>query len=449
MFGTVFVVANAGAMSHGVNDFLLLRLTLGNLLTLALFGYLWQLLFLLFGLYDERETRSLSSEAPSVAGACTLGAAVGLLPVSWSRSGAYSAYVVLAAWPLTILATLAVRVILRAIAERGHEHHVERVVIVGSGPLAVNLYDRVLDDPTSAFDVLGFVDTTEALPAAHVRDRLLGSLDDLEMLLMNNVVDEVLIALPIKSRYAEIKRAIEDCERAGVQSRYSPELFPVRLARASVETPNGQPAVAMKVVRDDARLAVKRAVDIVVSATGLVLLAPVLAVIAVAIRLTSPGPALFGQERYGWRKRRFTMYKFRTMVTDADLLQSTLEERNEAVGPVFKIAHDPRVTTLGRFLRRTSLDELPQLWNVLRGEMSLVGPRPLVEDEDRRIELRHRRRLHLKPGMTGQWQVLGSSRIPLREMVTIDYLYIANWSLWADAKILVRTVGHVLAGRGR
>jgi exopolysaccharide biosynthesis polyprenyl glycosylphosphotransferase len=449
VFGTVFVLANADAMPYGLNEFLLLRLTLGNLLTLALFGYLWQLLFLLFGLYDESETRSLRSEAHSVAAACTLGSGLSVLPVSWSKSGAYSMYVVLAAWPLTVLATLAMRVIMRALAERAHDRHAERVVIVGSGPLAVDLYDRVLDDPTSAYDILGFVDTNDEISAPSVRDRLLGSLDDLEPLLMNNVVDEVLIALPIKSRYAEIQRAIEDCERAGVQSRYSPELFPARIARARVETPNGHPAVAMKVVRDDARMTVKRASDIVLSAGGLVLLAPVLAAIALAIKLTSPGPVLFGQERYGWRKRRFTMYKFRTMVSDADMLQSMLEERNEAAGPVFKIAHDPRVTAVGRFLRRTSLDELPQLWNVFRGEMSLVGPRPLpTRDVHRFTEAALMRRFSVVPGLTCLWQISGRSDLQFDRWIELDLEYIDRWSLSLDLLILLRTVPAVVKGNG-
>jgi lipopolysaccharide/colanic/teichoic acid biosynthesis glycosyltransferase len=173
-----------------------------------------------------------------------------------------------------------------------------------------------------------------------------------------------------------------------------------------------------------------------------------MAAIALAVKLTSEGPVFFRQKRIGKDGVPFEIFKFRTMYDGADRRKAELAALNEAAEGLFKIAEDPRLTRVGRFLRRTSLDELPQLFNVLRGEMSLVGPRPLVEDEDRRIEGRHRRRLHLKPGMTGQWQVFGSSKIPLREMVTIDYLYVANWSLWQDVKILCRTVPHVLARRG-
>jgi exopolysaccharide biosynthesis polyprenyl glycosylphosphotransferase len=191
----------------------------------------------------------------------------------------------------------------------------------------------------------------------------------------------------------------------------------------------------------------KRAFD-VVGGLGLTLLAsPLLAAIAIAIKLDSRGPVLFAQIRVGQDGLRFRMYKFRTMFNGADRLRAELADRNQSDG-LFKIKDDPRVTRVGRFLRRTSLDELPQLLNVVRGEMSLVGPRPLVEDEDSQVEGWHRRRLHLTPGMTGSWQIMGDTRVPLREMVMMDYLYIVNWSLWADVKILIRTAGHVLGRRG-
>jgi exopolysaccharide biosynthesis polyprenyl glycosylphosphotransferase len=193
---------------------------------------------------------------------------------------------------------------------------------------------------------------------------------------------------------------------------------------------------------------VKATFDVVGSVILLLLLAPLLATVALAIRMGSSGPILFRQTRVGRDGRRFQMLKFRSMVADADERKADLRGRNEADG-LFKIEDDPRVTPVGRFLRRTSLDELPQLFNVLRGEMSLVGPRPLVVDEDSRIEGFYRRRLHLTPGMTGPWQVAGSARIPLHDMKSIDYLYVANWSLWLDVKILLRTIPHVVLRRGQ
>jgi exopolysaccharide biosynthesis polyprenyl glycosylphosphotransferase len=194
--------------------------------------------------------------------------------------------------------------------------------------------------------------------------------------------------------------------------------------------------------------AVKRTFDLLGVSLGLLAISPLMIAIAIAIKLDSRGPLYFRQLRVGRHGRRFYMLKFRTMVPDAEALKDSLRHRNEAKEGLFKIAEDPRVTRVGRWLRRSALDELPQLFNVLRGEMSLVGPRPLVVEEDRRIEGWHRRRLELMPGMTGPWQILGPARVPLKEMVAIDYLYIANWSLWKDLKILLRTVPHVLGGRG-
>jgi exopolysaccharide biosynthesis polyprenyl glycosylphosphotransferase len=192
---------------------------------------------------------------------------------------------------------------------------------------------------------------------------------------------------------------------------------------------------------------VKRSSDMLGSLVALVLLAPLMLAIAAAVKLTSPGRVFFRQTRIGRGGEPFSMLKFRSMVDGADDVKASLRRRNEQQG-LFKIADDPRVTRLGRHLRRTSLDELPQLFNVLKGEMGLVGPRPLVPEEDAQIQGWHRRRLHLTPGMTGPWQVLGSARIPLAEMVTIDYLYVANWSLWGDIKIMLRTAGAVVLRRG-
>jgi lipopolysaccharide/colanic/teichoic acid biosynthesis glycosyltransferase len=192
--------------------------------------------------------------------------------------------------------------------------------------------------------------------------------------------------------------------------------------------------------------AIKRGMDLAGAVFGLVAAAPLLAAAAVAIRLDSKGPVFFRQERVGRGGERFRMWKFRTMVPEAEALKAGLVALNETDG-LFKIADDPRVTRVGRFLRKTSLDELPQLLNVLVGEMSMVGPRPLVVDEDELVKGWDRRRLHLTPGMTGPWQVLGGARIPLGEMVKIDYLYVTGWSLWNDMKILLRTAGYVLARR--
>ena len=192
---------------------------------------------------------------------------------------------------------------------------------------------------------------------------------------------------------------------------------------------------------------IKRTLDLLGATLLLILGAPLLAFAAVAIRLEGPGPVFFRQTRVGRDGRPFRIVKFRTMMVGADELKEDLRGLNEAIG-LFKITGDPRITRVGGCLRRTCIDELPQLFNVLRGEMSLVGPRPLIPEEDRQIRGWHRARLHMAPGMTGHWQVLGGARIPLAEMIAIDCRYLANWTIWSDIKTLVRTIPCVLARRG-
>jgi exopolysaccharide biosynthesis polyprenyl glycosylphosphotransferase len=194
--------------------------------------------------------------------------------------------------------------------------------------------------------------------------------------------------------------------------------------------------------------AVKRALDLLGASLGLLAVAPLWLAIVIAIKLDGGGPIFFRQLRVGRHGNHFDMLKFRTMIPGADALKDSLRDRNEAQDGLFKIADDPRITRVGKLLRRSALDELPQLVNILKGEMSLVGPRPLVVDEDQRVVGWSRRRLELKPGMTGPWQILGPARVPLREMGAIDYLYVVNWSLWGDLKIMLRTVPHVLGRRG-
>jgi exopolysaccharide biosynthesis polyprenyl glycosylphosphotransferase len=235
----------------------------------------------------------------------------------------------------------------------------------------------------------------------------------------------------------------------GVQSSYLADIFQPSLGRVRYEHAHPFTTGTVKVVQDDARLTIKRVIDVVGAALGLALLAPLLLLIAGAIRLAGPGPVFFVQPRYGLNKRLFRMYKFRTMVSNAEVLQQTLEEKNEAQGPLFKIAEDPRVTRLGHLLRRTSLDELPQLWNVLNGEMSLVGPRPLpMRDVGRFDEGRFMRRFSVRPGLTGLWQVMGRSDVCFERCIAMDLEYIDTWSLWLDVKVLLLTVPAVLASRG-
>jgi exopolysaccharide biosynthesis polyprenyl glycosylphosphotransferase len=269
----------------------------------------------------------------------------------------------------------------------------------------------------------------------------------LALLAEDHDVHRVVVAPPTTDR-GEVLNLIRTAMNLGLKVSVLPRMLEV--VGSSVEFDDLEGLGVLGVRRfglTRSSWAVKRSMDLVGSLLALTVLAPVLVAIAAAIKLDSRGPVYFRQQRVGRDGRLFEMLKFRTMVRGADRMKADLEGRNEAEG-LFKIADDPRMTRIGRILRHTSLDELPQLVNVLRGEMSLVGPRPLVLEDDRRVHGWYRRRLHLTPGMTGRWQVLGSARIPLHEMVKLDYLYVANWSLWGDIKILLCTVGFVIGRRG-
>jgi exopolysaccharide biosynthesis polyprenyl glycosylphosphotransferase len=261
-------------------------------------------------------------------------------------------------------------------------------------------------------------------------------------------VERVIIA-PDGHDLDEILGAIRLINSIGVKVSVLPRLLEVVGSWSTYEYSDGMSLLGVRQagISKSSELT-KRIMDVVGASLAFVVLWPVMAIIGAAVKLDSPGPLFFRQRRIGRGGEVISIVKFRSMIHDADAIKSQLRDRNEAEGGLFKINDDPRITRIGRFLRRTSLDELPQLLNVLRGSMSLVGPRPLVPDEDTLIEGWQRRRLAVKPGMTGLWQIFGSSRIPMNEMVKIDYLYGGSWSIWEDLKILLRTVPYVVGRRG-
>jgi exopolysaccharide biosynthesis polyprenyl glycosylphosphotransferase len=278
--------------------------------------------------------------------------------------------------------------------------------------------------------------------------RVLGTPEELARVVQDHDVHRVIVAGDA-GEHQRVLEAIQAAKALGVRVSVLPRMFEVVGSSVAFDNIDGLTILGVRRFGlSPASRAVKRSFDVVGSALGIVFMSPVLLTLAVLIRLTSSGPVLFRQSRVGRDGHPFEMLKFRTMHDGADARKAELASLNEADG-LFKIADDPRITPLGRVLRRTALDELPQLLNVLRGQMSLVGPRPLVLDEDQRIQGWYRRRLSLTPGMTGDWQVFGAARIPLREMATIDYLYVSNWSLWSDVKILLRTIPYVVARRGQ
>jgi exopolysaccharide biosynthesis polyprenyl glycosylphosphotransferase len=450
---TVFVAVNRANSPRGIAEFLAMRITMKNLLlgAICLTGSAWA--FHVFGLTKPLLTTSLMVDVVRVTKACTVAAAFAMLFPLTSQTEAFSITYLLAFLPIAIVACVCGRLLARVVVERFARRlsGLHTVVIVGSGSRAVTLYDQIRASRHCCVEILGFVTTPACNEVSQeIRHLIIGSLPDLESVLMRQAVDEVLITLPADSCHAEIQFTITTCERAGVEAKYLlSDIFELALAKPAVEPEGTSPVVRMKVVQDDARMLVKRAIDVAGALSALCVLAPLLLAVAAAIRVTSPGPAVFVQERYGLRKRRFRMYKFRTMVHDAETLQAGLESLNEVKGPAFKIRNDPRVTSLGCVLRKTSFDELPQLFNVLRGEMSLVGPRPLPARDVSRFERAAlMRRFSVKPGLTCLWQVNGRSDTDFERWINLDLKYIDEWSLGLDLKILCQTVPTVLSGRG-
>jgi exopolysaccharide biosynthesis polyprenyl glycosylphosphotransferase len=320
----------------------------------------------------------------------------------------------------------------------------ERVLVLGGADAAEHLRDRIETAQNLRTTMVGRVALE---PGDRELPRPLGLLDDLDYVVRDEAVERVII-VPTETTSDEMLETIRMVKALGVKVSVLPRLFEVVGSSLEFDDVDGITILGLRRYGlPRSSWYVKRSFDLVIAVAVLVVLAPLLVTIALAIKLTSSGPVLFRQPRVGRKGAHFDMLKFRTMYDGADKDKPRLAARNEARG-LFKISDDPRVTPIGRLLRGTSLDELPQLFNVLRGEMSLVGPRPLVVEEDRKIAgWRHRRR-EGTPGMTGVWQVLGPTRVSLDDMLKLDYLYRANWSLWLDVKILLRTAAHILARRG-
>ncbi|HEX6071027.1 MAG TPA: exopolysaccharide biosynthesis polyprenyl glycosylphosphotransferase, partial [Longimicrobiaceae bacterium] len=398
----------------------------GDVLLLGLFVAWWHTAYALLGMYGTRRIGRRSDELVAVAVSSALGASI-LLPYALLDGSAVGLDGVLLVWAASTLLVIASRRWLRTLWTSSVRGRGRQILIVGSGPRARDLLED-LGHGNSGDRVVGHLDAGD--PHGPLTVPFLGGLDQLEPVLMRTAVDAVLIALPIRSCYAEVQRTIEVCERVGVIAEYPADVFRFDRGEPQLDPSGARAVMTLGVASADGGQRVKRALDVFGAAAGLVLLAPLLLLIALAVRLSGPGPVLFVQRRCGRNRRVFPMYKFRTMVSNAEALQAELEHLNEAGGPVFKIRLDPRVTPLGRFLRRTSLDELPQLLNVLFGDMSLVGPRPLpLRDVHRFSAPASLRRFSVRPGMTCLWQVNGRSDLGFDDWLRMDLQYIDRWSL--------------------
>lgn len=403
------------------------------------------------GAYRIRMGRELVDEAILVFSATTISVASVVVITSMAHQYLYSRGVVVYVWVLVIVLVVSGRSLIRAVQSACHRRGIatRKVVVVGATDTAMMAMQRMQDRPDFGLQLEGFVYPNGSPNIRNFgRFRALGAVDSLPRLLESRQVDEVIVALP-SSAHEEMWPILDLCERTGVDLKIIPDLFEMSFSRVQVDDIGGIPLfeVRERPTKRASRL-VKRAVDLVVGGGLFLLTLPVFAVLWVLIRMESRGPALLRQVRVGLGGENFVFYKFRTMRSDADELRESLEHLNDTDGPLFKMRDDPRCTPIGRRIRQWSLDEIPNVLNVLKGEMSVVGPRPPLPLEVARYDAKLMRRLEVKPGMTGIWQVSGRSDLPFDEMLMMDIYYVENWSLALDVKIMLRTVRAVLSRHG-
>jgi exopolysaccharide biosynthesis polyprenyl glycosylphosphotransferase len=325
------------------------------------------------------------------------------------------------------------------------------LLIVGCGPRAREMASMIEEGRGMGLRLIGFVDPQQQANGSglpEISGYKVFPLEAISRILQNNVVDEVVFAVDLQE-LARLEHILRHCADLGVRTRVQLEFLPAAYSRVYLDSFREMQLLSLSSAPDsELRLFFKRVFDVVVSLAALVFLSPFLAAIAAMIKITSPGPVLFRQTRCGLGGRRFVLLKFRSMINNAEQMRAELHQLNELDGPVFKISDDPRITTVGRWLRRFSLDELPQLWNILTGDMSFVGPRPAVPEEVDQYEDWQRRRLRMRPGLTCIWVLEGRSHVDFTRWMQLDLKYIDTWSLWLDTKIFLRTIPIVLSGRG-
>jgi exopolysaccharide biosynthesis polyprenyl glycosylphosphotransferase len=325
-----------------------------------------------------------------------------------------------------------------------------RAIIIGTGERAKELSLKLRERAEWGIKIIGHLDPDPARVGWRVLDApVIGTIDDIHNILKQHVVDEIIIAIP-RSLLADAEPIAFACEEEGIKLRFMADVFSLHVARVRLTQAGDLPLLNLEpVAQDEVALLIKRAFDLTLTLLSMPVVLPIMAIIAIAVKLDSPGPVLFVQQRVGLKKRQFPMMKFRSMCDRAEDKLCEVEHLNQAEGPIFKITDDPRITRVGRFIRKTSLDELPQLFNVIRGEMSLVGPRPMsirdVDLFDRGIQ---RKRFSVKPGLTCIWQISGRSNLPFEKWLELDLQYIESWCLWLDFKILFKTIPAVLFPNG-
>jgi exopolysaccharide biosynthesis polyprenyl glycosylphosphotransferase len=415
---------------------------------------IWSVLFFTYHSYHSHRTIPVTTEALRtvrvvVVGNILLATVAYLIPLRQLSRVWFVLFGVISAI-LLVLEKILVRVLARYIRSKGLNYRT--ILIVGTGRRATDLAKVIVGHKFWGFKLLGFVSDGHRLSNGWANFRVFGDVPDLRRILekgqIGEPIDEIVFAVTRK-KLDEMKQIFLMCEELGIRTRIAMNFFSNKVARIEIEELEGIPFLTFTTTpSNETQLAFKRLLDVTVSLVILALAAPVIIVVALAIKATSPGSVFFKQNRVGLNGRKFTLYKFRTMIEDAHARRGEVEHLNEMTAPVFKAKDDPRITPVGRFLRRFSFDELPQLWNVLKGDMSLVGPRPPIPEEVASYHRWHRRRLSMKPGLTCLWQVSGRNNVDFERWMKMDLQYIDNWSPSLDFKILLRTIPAVLSGKG-
>jgi exopolysaccharide biosynthesis polyprenyl glycosylphosphotransferase len=449
----VYAPADLADARRFSGDFLRSNIETVNAVVFSATVAVWHLAIKMQGLYYSVRFSSRSEVLVKTAKASTVNAVALLVAGQAAGWDKVTFAVCLLFWPLSfaLLAGFRIGAFQLARLARRHGINVKTVLVIGGGARGARIMRTIEERRELGYRILGYLDSEEAFSRRSVRGvAWLGSVEELPEIISNTVIDEVIIALPVKSQYNRIKMAVAVLEEQGILVHIVSDLFPNQLARMQSQEFEGWPLLSLHSAPPFCwRTDIKRAIDFFGAAFGLIAISPLLIVTAIVVKLESKGPVFFFQERMGYNKRRFRMIKFRTMVVDAEARMSEIEHLNEKDGAIFKIKNDPRITRIGRHLRRFSIDELPQLWNVLVGDMSLVGPRPLSIRDAMKLESgSHKRRFSVRPGLTCLWQVSGRSELSFEEWMKLDLEYIDRWSLALDGKILLQTLPAVVTAKG-
>ena len=414
---------------------------------------IWLAIFKIIGLYEDKKFPILLDEMASLFMGVSFSTLSLLGMLFLYQEFWFSRLVIVNVWWIALVLLGLERFVLFAIKRqmRLHGWRVKNVLILGAGEMGQILGVKIISDKASGYRALGFLDDDPAkLGKSYNGISVLGKVDipQIQSIIQDKKIEEIIIASN-KIPAERILDIITECERHGVEFKIVPGILELIASRLDIDELGGVPLLTVSEIQLKGFNAfAKRMADVILSSVGVLLISPVFLVFASLIKITSPGPVLFRQQRVGMDGKTFSMFKFRSMVADAEQLLPELESLSEAEGHLFKIKDDPRITPLGRFMRRFSIDELPQIFNVLFGQMSLVGPRPPLPREVEKYNAWHKKRLRVRPGITGPWQVSGRSLLPFEDMVRLDIYYIENWSLWLDFKILLRTIPVVLFGTG-